>query len=89
MNRPKKVQKGGDVAFPRIYGPAWLFSNNLCEVIFHYLGCEGCKVLRVSPPQNTLSPLMQPPTRPTLAHNVKHASHSLDGHCEWSRYHKK
>ena len=33
-NRPKKAQRGGYVAFSPIYGPVWLLSNNLCEVIF-------------------------------------------------------
>ena len=28
-NRPNK----GVLAFPPIYGPAWLWSNNLCEVV--------------------------------------------------------
>ena len=34
-HRPKKAQNGGGgyLAVSHLYGPAWLGSNNLCEVI--------------------------------------------------------
>ena len=60
-NRPKRRQTGGYVACSHIYGPAWISSNNLGEVIYIF---ESPRLEKACISGLCPSPLESPPPPP-------------------------